>query len=104
MTLNEIRLGAFVRGATRILAVLLAVVFVGGSLSQATAQRGDYIYCASDDMRRNYCAVDTRGGVRLARKRSDSPCIAGRTWGYDRRGIWVDRGCRAEFVTGERYR
>jgi len=100
MTLNTIKLGTLARYGTRILAALLAVFFVGGSLSHATPQR-DALYCASDDGRRNYCGADTRGGVRLARQRSDAPCIAGRTWGFDRRGIWVDRGCRAEFVTGE---
>jgi len=104
MTLNEIKLGTFARKATRILAALLAVVFVGGGLSHATPQRGEAIYCASDNGRRNYCGVDTRGGVRLVRQRSDSPCIPGRTWGFDRRGIWVDRGCRADFVTGDNYR
>jgi len=100
MTLNKIKLGTLARYATRILAALLAVFFVGGSLSHATPQRGDGLYCASDDGRRNYCSADTRGGVRLVRQRSDAACIAGRTWGFDRRGIWVDRGCRADFVTG----
>jgi hypothetical protein len=56
--------------------------------------------CDSDDMRRHWCSVDTRGGVQLLRQRSDAACIEGRTWGYDRRGIWVDRGCRAEFAVG----
>jgi Protein of unknown function (DUF3011) len=100
MTLNEIKLGTSARYAARILIALLAVVFVGGNISHATPQ-GDLIYCSSDNGRLNYCAADTRGGVRLVRQRSDSPCVSGRTWGYDRRGIWVDRGCRAEFVTGE---
>ncbi len=104
MTLNKIKLGTLARNATRMLVALLAVVFIGGGFSYATPQRGDYIYCASDDGRRNFCGVDTRGGVRLARQRSDSPCVAGRTWGFDRRGIWVDRGCRAEFLTGDSYR
>jgi hypothetical protein len=102
MTLNEIKLGTVARYAARIFAALLAAVFVGGSVSQATPQE-DRIYCASDNGRLNYCSADTRGGVRLLRQRSDSPCIARRTWGYDRRGIWVDRGCRAEFVTGTNY-
>ncbi len=100
MTLNTIKLGTIGRYATRIVAALLAVFFISGSLSRVTAQQE--IYCASDDERRNYCSADTRGGVRLVRQRSGSPCIAGRTWGFDRRGIWVDRGCRAEFITGER--
>jgi len=63
---------------------------------------GQTIYCASDDGRRNYCGADTSGGVTLTRQRSGSACIQGQTWGYDRRGIWVDRGCRAEFVSGGR--
>jgi hypothetical protein len=59
---------------------------------------GQSITCASENGRRNYCAVDTRRGVRLVRQRSDARCTQGSTWGYDRRGIWVDRGCRADFV------
>lgn len=55
------------------------------------------ITCASDDGRLVLCEAETRGGVRLARQLSESPCQEGSTWGYDERGIWVDRGCRAEF-------
>lgn len=55
------------------------------------------VYCASDDMHRNYCQADTRGGVQLMKQRSDSSCRQGYSWGYDRRGIWVDHGCRADF-------
>src|SRR5262249_781217 len=103
MTLNQIKLGALTPVARRMLAALLAVVFVVGGLFYATAQRerSEEIYCASDDGRRNYCSADTRGGVRLVRQRSDAACVLNRTWGYDRRGIWVDRGCRADFVTGD---
>jgi hypothetical protein len=61
---------------------------------------GYNIYCASDNGGRNSCPTDTRGGVQLIRQRSGSPCDYGRTWGYDRRGIWVDRGCRADFQIG----
>jgi Protein of unknown function (DUF3011) len=51
-------------------------------------------------MRRNSCRVNTSGGVRLVRQRGDADCIYNRTWGYDRGGIWVDRGCRADFEVG----
>jgi hypothetical protein len=62
---------------------------------------GSYgLYCSSDDGRRNFCPTDVSGGVSLARQRSGSPCIYGSTWGYDRRGVWVDRGCRADFTIG----
>jgi DUF3011 family protein len=56
------------------------------------------ITCSSDDMRRHYCDVDAGRGVRLLRQRSDAECREGYSWGYDRRGIWVDRGCRADFM------
>ena len=61
---------------------------------------GAAIRCESSDKRRRTCAVDTRGGVALVRQLSDSPCVEGRTWGWDERGVWVDRGCRGEFRTG----
>jgi hypothetical protein len=55
------------------------------------------VSCNSDDTRRHSCEVDTRYGVRLLKQNSGSPCDQDRTWGFDRRGIWVDRGCRADF-------
>jgi Protein of unknown function (DUF3011) len=61
---------------------------------------GYNIYCSSDNGRRNVCPTDTRGGVQLVRQISGSPCDFGRSWGYDRRGVWVDRGCRADFRIG----
>jgi hypothetical protein len=45
-----------------------------------------------------YCRADTRNGVRLYRQLSRSSCQYNNTWGYDRRGVWVDNGCRAEFA------
>lgn len=77
---------------------VVAVICIFAPLSSA-----DNISCSSDDMHRHYCSANTRGGVRLIKQRSDSQCIQGQTWGYDRRGIWVDRGCRADFVTGGGY-
>jgi hypothetical protein len=62
--------------------------------------QGQTITCSSDDGRRNYCSIDTGRGVRLSRQISGSPCIQNQTWGFDNRGIWVDRGCRAEFSVG----
>jgi len=44
-----------------------------------------------------FCPADTRGGVRLTRQISKAGCYEGKSWGYDRNGIWVTRGCRAVF-------
>lgn len=58
------------------------------------------IRCESTDGAPRHCAADTRGGVRLERQRSQAPCIEGRSWNYDRDGIRVEGGCRADFETG----
>lgn len=86
-----------------LIALLLGIqsLYCGASSAWAqsgiTAQNGRRVTCASDDGRRHLCRVDTSRGVQMTNQRSGSPCIQGQTWGYDRRGIWVDRGCRADF-------
>lgn len=64
---------------------------------------GQVVRCESKDGRQRQCAVDTRGGVELTRQLSSSRCERGRSWGYDRGGIWVSQGCRAEFRIGGGY-
>lgn len=84
--------------------VLFAAIFTALSSlslhaqSGTTYRDGPRITCASDDGYRHYCAADTRYGVRMVNQRSNAACIQGSTWGFDRRGIWVDRGCRADFI------
>jgi hypothetical protein len=58
------------------------------------------VRCESQDSRPQQCQVDTGGIVKLRRQLSKAPCIEGRSWGYDRGGIWVERGCRADFEIG----
>lgn len=65
---------------------------------------GQIVYCASDDMRRHTYPINTSGGVRLVEQKSDAACVQGQSWGYDREGIWVDRGCRANFEVGRESR
>jgi hypothetical protein len=61
------------------------------------------VTCSSDDGHRHSCNVGAADGIRMVRQRSGSPCIEGRTFGYSRGQIWVDRGCRADFeVRGRR--
>lgn len=81
--------------------VLIAVgisLFIALSSVLAEART---LVCESVDGQPRYCRSDTRGGVRLVRQYSKSGCYEGRTWGYDRRGIWVTDGCRAKFEVGE---
>jgi len=56
----------------------------------------DQITCGSDGIRRQYCGFPNRG-VRLVQQLSRAPCVEDRTWGHDRQGVWVEKGCRAVF-------
>src|SRR5688500_9553273 len=78
-----------------ILSVILGLIAV--SLSAQTSA-GRRITCESIDGRRAHCPADTSGGVQLVQRLSSSDCESNRDWGYDRNGIWVDNGCRAEFL------
>ncbi len=55
------------------------------------------IRCESRDYRYEFCDIRVRGRVRINEEFSRSRCREGRSWGYGRRGVWVDDGCRAEF-------
>jgi DUF3011 family protein len=92
------------KNALGLVLLMAGLVACGSSRAWAqsgiTAQNGRNLTCASDDGRRHLCRVDTSRGVQLTNQRSGSPCVQGQTWGYDRQGIWVDRGCRADFFLG----
>lgn len=53
--------------------------------------------CESNDQRTVRCPTTIYRRAELARQLSDTPCSEGGTWGWDRNGIWVTRGCRGEF-------
>ncbi len=56
------------------------------------------VVCESWNYRYNFCPVRGRvHSVWLVRQLSDTRCVHGYNWGYDRRGIAVDNGCRAIF-------
>ena len=88
--------------ATWLMLIAATFAFVSELPTKASSQ-GDYtnsagvLTCSSNDGNRKTCPANTQGGVRLLRQLSGSPCTQGSTWGYDASGIWVDRGCRAEF-------
>lgn len=64
---------------------------------RAGTVRGGTIQCESTDNHYHRCAVPWRD-ARLIRRDSSAACVRGRSWGVDRRGLWVDRGCRARFA------
>ena len=82
----------------RITASAIVVSMVVPALPASADDR--YVRCESRNYRYNYCRVDTDNQVTLQRQLSRRDCVLWRTWGYDRRGIWVDQGCSAEFRAG----
>lgn len=58
--------------------------------------------CESGNQRTVYCRVESGQDVRFVRQHSRAACIEGQTWGWDRGGVWVSGGCRAEFEVSER--
>ncbi len=83
---------------------LLTILFLTGISQliflQPSSANEQYITCSSIDNRYTHCRAYTDNQVRLVRQLSSHHCLEGRTWGYDNQGIWVDRGCRAEFIVG----
>jgi len=69
-----------------------------GEITTADRSNGSTVRCESQDNRRKQCAADTRYGAQISRQLSKDRCIEGRDWGYDSRGVWVDHGCRADFL------
>ncbi|MEO6065848.1 MAG: DUF3011 domain-containing protein [Lysobacterales bacterium] len=59
------------------------------------------VTCASRDYGFSACAWRPQYGYpQIIEQISQTPCVQGRTWGYDRtRGLWVNNGCEARFGT-----
>lgn len=56
--------------------------------------------CASRNQRYQFCTVDVgpHGLVEMEKQESRADCVLDQSWGWNRAGIWVDKGCRAKFV------
>lgn len=63
------------------------------------------LQCDSNGRHYQMCRVDTgrHGRARLVRQLSSSRCTEGYSWGYNRAGVWVDHGCRGQFVVERRW-
>ncbi len=81
-----------------------------GGLAIATLLISGYAHagsftCESRDKRAAECSAPDRGNIRLQEQLSKAQCVEGRTWGRTAKGVYVNGGCRARFVTdgGNRY-
>jgi hypothetical protein len=60
---------------------------------------GRVLRCESRDGRYNFCrASGYADRAQIRRVLSDANCRLNYSWGYRNGGVWVDNGCRAEFV------
>ena len=73
---------------------------LSSNMPSTTTTNDTLIVCESLNNTRHQCHTKVRGGVTLVRTLSDNECIRGKSWGINQRGVWVDKGCRAEFSIG----
>jgi len=81
----------------RAVAPLICLALVAGPLP---AQASQTIRCESYNMGYRFCRADTDNRVEIARQISNTNCVLDRNWGYARNGVWVNRGCGADFRVG----
>lgn len=62
----------------------------------------DQVRCESRNFNYTRCNADWRN-AQLVRQTSNHECRKGQTWGVDRRGLWVDRGCGGVFAEAGRH-
>src|SRR5262249_24681382 len=81
-------------------ALLGAFVALGAGRQVLAQPVGVTVTCSSKAGETVHCDANTSRGVVLARSIGESPCLLGKTWGYDDKGVWVADGCVGEFVVG----
>ena len=103
MKIDEPRIHSRKTAMARRLLLCVAVMAIPGLVSatqEPARAREAIVSCSSRGGERQHCPADTSKGVALVRSKGDAPCLLGRSWGYDDRGVWVSDGCSAEFVVG----
>jgi hypothetical protein len=92
-------------GMAVVLAGVLALPVVPAAAARVAAGAGGderTLRCESGSFGRyRECPADTENRVVLVRELSRNKCRQWNSWGYDRRAVWVDNGCRAEFRVGK---
>jgi len=80
----------------RLLAVPAFAMLLLAVAHPAAAQT--FVQCESREYQYQFCPIP-QGATRvtLVEQRSRSACIEGRSWGWDRRGVWVSNGCEGVF-------
>jgi ribosomal protein L37AE/L43A len=86
----------------RRIAILSAVMIAAAFSASAQVPNGTLLTCESINNVRHTCRINVANGIMLNRQISKDACVRGKTWGTTRNndGVWVDAGCRAEFLVG----
>ena len=71
----------------------------GGNGGGSSGGNNRTIRCESQSNRERVCNTGWRS-ARLSRQISGTQCVEGRTWGSRNGTVWVNGGCRADFVEG----
>lgn len=82
------------------LAIPFAALLVLACSSSSAPEPQRMVDCASVDDAYLDCRSVGTSRVALARQVSEAACVEGRSWGVRDGMLWVDRGCRAEFLVG----
>ncbi len=83
------------RQRIRSLLGLAVLLLLTGTLAMS---QDNVFTCSSDDGQMHSCRVNSNGPIQFVRQRSDAQCIAGETYGINRRSVWVTNGCQADFA------
>ena len=85
------------------ISIAVSAVLLAATTFSSTALADQTVSCESHHHQRNHCSIDTHGYVYLKKQTSRSDCSQGRSWDYDKRGIWVDENCSGIFVVESRH-
>jgi hypothetical protein len=74
------------------------LIAMGISLFGLSASASTLVKCESNGYKYNTCNAGVKiADVKVYIKHSSSSCIYGSSYGFNKRSIWVDDGCRATF-------
>jgi hypothetical protein len=85
----------------RVLETFVILTFILVFTHVLSAQQVNVITCSSKPGERTDCPADTSKGVILAKSFGSSPCLLGKSWGYEDNVVWVADGCAGSFIVGQ---
>ena len=63
---------------------------------------GAYLISCAAGTETEYCVQAPQVSAELVRKTGDARCVEGKSWDVDERGLWLAKGCEADFLVRQR--